>query len=166
MRNNTKNGNQRFIPHSNVFHWFPMYFSDRRTTRHYRRNSPLKFADPSPARPTAPFHCLPTPLLHLTTSTFISSTDHFHNSPPAFLSPFPPPSRFHFPDSPPSFPSVGYTTCIPPKRLPRKIHSRFLHPSRFPHTYCLKQKKKKDCFLSKAVLFGVAPRGIEPLFQE
>ena len=64
----------------------------------------------------------------------------------------PPPSRFHFPDSPPSFPSVGYTTCIPPKKAfpenSQPLSPPFSLPSP-PHTYASNKKRKRTAFFQK-----------------
>lgn len=153
MRNNTKNGNQRFIPPFGCFPLIPVVFfqtGERPASIH--RGSPLRFAAPSPARPTAPFHCLPTLLLHLTTGTF----HFFHGSFSQFPSriPFPIPRRhrgFISLIAPSSSPPVRRTPA--PPQMGSQGNSQPLSPPFSlpspPHTYASNKKRKRTAFFQK-----------------
>lgn len=158
MRNNTKNGNQRFIPPFGCFPLIPVVFfqtGERPATiaEIHRWNSPthLRHDLLPPSIVCRPcFSTSPPAPSFLPRIIFTISLPHsFSHSPP--------PSRFHFPDSPPSFPSVGYTTCIPPKKASPENSQPLSPPSSHPPHMMSQARKEKGLLSFKSSPYRRSP---------
>lgn len=158
MRKNTKNGNQRFIPHSDVFHWFPLYFFSpkiapplsQKFTAGIRRPISGTTYCPLPlfADPASPPHHRHLHFFHGSFSQF------------PFRSPFPIPRRhcgFISLIAPHRFRPSGTPPVYPPKDFPENSQPFSPPFSLPPYTYASNKKKEKGLLSFKSSPFRRSP---------